>query len=78
MPELPERKRSRDGERRPTPRPFAAMAVNAMGAGLSWCDLRQMKYTHLMQLLYEYEDMHSDADGGEEPPSNDAAGLLSL
>lgn len=32
------------------------MAVSAMSMGLSWRDLRHMKYTHLMQLLWEWED----------------------
>lgn len=34
------------------------MALLALESGLSWRDLRRMKYTHLMQLLYEWEDMH--------------------
>ena len=34
------------------------MALLALESGLSWRDLRHMKYTHLMQLLYEWEDMH--------------------
>lgn len=37
------------------------MALSALEAGLSWSDLRDIKYTHLMQLLYEWEDMR----GGE-------------
>ena len=38
------------------------MALNGLAAGLSWRDMRHMKYTHLMQLLYEHDDMHgSDA-----------------
>ena len=35
---------------------MARMAVSAMSMGLSWRDLRHMKYTHLMQLLWEWED----------------------
>ena len=39
------------------------MALNGLSAGLSWSDMRHMKYTHLMQLLYEWEDMHgADVD----------------
>lgn len=34
------------------------MAVSALAAGLTWGDLRHMKYTHLMQILYEWEDAH--------------------
>lgn len=39
------------------------MALCGLEAGLSWRDMRRMKYTHLMQLLFEWEDMHgSEAD----------------
>ena len=39
------------------------MAVSAMQAGLSWRDLRHMKYTHLMQVLWDWEDMNgADVD----------------
>lgn len=39
------------------------MALLALESGLSWRDMRRMKYTHLMQLLYEWEDMHgADVD----------------
>ncbi|MBQ9005961.1 MAG: hypothetical protein IJ092_06275 [Atopobiaceae bacterium] len=34
---------------------MARMAVSALSMGLSWRDLRHMKYTHLMQLLWEWE-----------------------
>ena len=34
------------------------MALSGLEAGLTWRDLRHIKYTHLMQLLYEWEDMH--------------------
>ena len=34
------------------------MALLALDVGLTWRDLRHMKYTHLMQLLYEWEDLH--------------------
>lgn len=33
------------------------MALLALRVGLTWRDLRHMKYTHLMLLLYEWEDM---------------------
>ena len=46
------------------------MALNAMSAGLSWHDLRHVKYTHLMQLLYEYED----ANGADVTEYVDATG----
>ncbi len=34
------------------------MALAALESGLTWRDMRRMKYTHLMQLLFEWEDMH--------------------
>ena len=33
------------------------MALCGLSAGLTWRDMRRMKYTHLLQLLYEWEDM---------------------
>lgn len=33
------------------------MALCALDSGLAWRDMRHMKYTHLMQLLFEWEDM---------------------
>lgn len=35
---------------------MSRMAVNALEMGLSWRDIRHMKYTHLTQLLWEWED----------------------
>lgn len=46
------------------------MAVNALQMGLTWRDLRHMKYTHLMQLLYEWED----ANGADVTEYVDATG----
>ena len=54
------------------------MAVVGLSMGLTWRDMRHMKYTHLMQLLWEWDDMHEGESGDEPEPSNDAAGLLSL
>ena len=34
------------------------MALNGLEAGLSWRDMRHMKYTHLIQLLWEWADLH--------------------
>ena len=63
MPKLSERKNNSRKEGRSTLRPYTAMAVSAMQAGLSWRDLRHMKYTHLMQVLWEWEDMNgADVD----------------
>lgn len=36
------------------------MAINGLQMGLTWSEMRHMKYTHLMQLLFEWEDMHGD------------------
>lgn len=55
------------------------MALIGLEVGLTWRDMRHMKYTHLLQMLYEWADMHEVGDDDDEPePSNDAAGLLGL
>lgn len=46
------------------------MALLAMEAGLSWGDMRHMKFTHLLQLIWEWEDMH----GAEYDEVRDATG----
>ena len=46
------------------------MALCGLEAGLTWEDLRHMKYTHLMLFLYEWEDMH-DADVVETRQATD-------
>jgi len=70
VPRLPERKPKNESD--PTPRPYAQMALAALESGLTWRDLRHMKYTHLMQLLYEWEDMHgADVDEVVEATSFD-------
>lgn len=39
------------------------MMLCGLDAGLSIADMREMKYTHLMQILYEWEDMQgADVD----------------
>jgi len=58
--------------------PYTRMAVCGMEVGLTWRDMRHMKYTHLMQLLYEWDDLHSGEQDDEPEPSDDAAGLLGL
>ena len=79
MPKLPERKSNSDNTRDPSSRPYTAMALSAMGAGLSWRDLRHMKYTHLMQLLYEWEDMHgADVDEVVDATPADVMALTRL
>ena len=60
---MPERKPSKEEKSSPTSRPFARMALCALDSGLGWRDMRHMKYTHLMQLLFEWEDMRgADVD----------------
>lgn len=55
------------------------MAINGLGAGLTWDDLRHMKYTHLMQFLYEWEDMNgSDVDEYVEATGADVMALTRL
>ena len=66
MPELPERKSK--GDQYKTERPYTAMAVNGLAAGLSWADMRTMKYTHLVQLLWEWDNLH----GAESEEVRDA------
>ena len=75
---MEERTGSSDSE--PVRRPYARMALLGLQAGLTWRDMRRMKYTHLLQLLYEWDDMHGGAESDDEEPepSNDAAGLLGL
>jgi hypothetical protein len=55
------------------------MALNALHAGLSWEDLRHIKYTHLMLLLYEYDDMNgADADETRDATGADVRALMSI
>lgn len=50
------------------------MALNGLAAGLSMSDIRHMKYTHLLHILYEWEDMHPDKDDDGEDTIRDATG----
>ena len=52
------------------------MALSGLQAGLSWSDMDDMKYTHLMQLLYEWADMNgADADEVREATPDDVDAL---
>lgn len=52
------------------------MALHGLSAGLSWRDLRFMKYTHLMQLLYEWEDMNgAEVDEVRDATASDVMAL---
>ena len=55
------------------------MMLCGLDAGLTMQDMRDMKYTHLMQILYEWEDMH-DADVEEvvDATSADVEALMRL
>ena len=55
------------------------MMLCGLDAGLCMADMHEMKYTHLMQVLYEWEDMH-DADVEEtvEATSDDVRALMRL
>lgn len=80
MPRLPERRHSRKDRRDgPSNRPYTAMALSGLEAGLSWRDMRHMKYTHLMQLLYEWEDMHgADVEEVVDATPADVKALMSI
>lgn len=55
------------------------MAVTALAAGLTWRDLRHMKYTHVVQLIYEYDDMHgAEYDEVADATGSDVRALMSL
>ena len=55
------------------------MAVSALSMGLGWEDLRHMKYTRLMQLLWEWEDMNgSDVTEYREATGADVRALMKL
>lgn len=55
------------------------MALNGLQAGLTWSDLRHMKYTHLMLLLYEWEDMHdAEVDETRDATTADLHALMNL
>ena len=55
------------------------MAVSALEAGLTWRDLRHMKFTHLMQVLWEWEDLHgADVEETRDATSADVKSLMRL
>lgn len=55
------------------------MAVSGLQAGLSWRDMRHMKYTHLMQLLYEWEDANgAEIDETREATTADVMALTKM
>lgn len=55
------------------------MAVSALTVGLSWRDLRHIKYTHLMQLLWEWEDLHgAEVDETRDATPQDVMNLMRI
>lgn len=55
------------------------MAASALNAGLSMSDMRHMKYTHLMQILWEWQDMHgAEVVETRDATSSDVRALMSL
>lgn len=55
------------------------MMLCGLEAGLTSEDMRDMKYTHLMQILYEWEDMHgAEVDETVEATSADIKALMRL
>ena len=56
------------------------MALNAVSAGIGWDALRHMKFTHVVQILFEWDDMHADDDREKvrEATSKDVRALMNL
>lgn len=55
------------------------MAVSGLAAGLTWDEMRSMKYTHLMQILWEWEDMKgAQVDETRDATESDIEMLKSL
>lgn len=55
------------------------MALNGLSVGLTWRDMRHMKYTHLSQILYEWDDMNgADVDEYVNATDADIKALMSL
>jgi len=55
------------------------MALCGLEAGLTWRDMRNMKFTHMMQLLYEWEDMHgAEVDETRDATTSDVMALMSI
>lgn len=55
------------------------MMLCGLKAGLTVQDMHDMKYTHLMQVLFEWEDMNdADVDEVVEATSDDVRALMRL
>ena len=79
MPKLPERKPLTKSDGEPPTRPYTRMALHGLSAGLTWRDMRQFKFTHLMQFLWEWEDMNgAEVDEIHEATPSDVMALTRL
>ena len=55
------------------------MAMSGLSAGLTMPDLRTIKYTHLMQMLWEWDEMHgAEYDETRDATSDDVHALTRL
>lgn len=55
------------------------MCASGLSAGLALEDMRHMKYTHLMQILYEWEDMNgAEVDEVRDATGDDVRWMMSL
>ena len=55
------------------------MAMSGLSAGLTMPDLRTIKYTHLMQMLWEWDEMHgAEYDVTVDATSEDVMALTKL
>ena len=55
------------------------MMLCGLEAGLTVADMRDMKYTHLMQVLFEWEDVNgADVDEVVEATGSDVRALMKL
>ena len=55
------------------------MAASALNAGITLSEMRHMKYTHLMQILWEWQDMRGvEVEETRDATSNDVKALMSL
>ena len=79
VPQLPKRTSKKKDSDSTTERPFNRMAVSALTVGLSWRDLQHIKYTHLMQLLWEWEDLHgAEVDETRDATPQDVMNLMRI
>lgn len=55
------------------------MALNGLSAGLAWRDMRHMKFTHLQQMLYEWDDMRgADVEEVRDATPEDVRALMMI